>query len=220
MLLNLFFNHINSGLELVLIGAFIFALYWFIMRKYNSLGLRLFILCFLVFVACCVWLYNDEMSLKNTLATGEEHMATVISKAIVGKNDHEVQVIFTAKDGKTINAKTSEYVSKEEWQNFETGKALAIVYVANKGTTYVQQSMMRFKADKIVLYYFAGFWLVLGTVLLIWLRKLKVKVDESTGNEWVEKEDGTVILDERRSGTSQILKRVNILSKMVQAFGR
>ena len=220
MLLNLFFNNINSGLELILIGAFIFALYWFIMRKYNSLGLRLFILCFLLFVACCVWLYNDETNLKNTLATGEEHMATVISKAIVGKSDHEVQVSFTARDGTTVNAKTSEYVSKEEWEGFESGKALAIVYIANKNATYVQQSMMRFKADKIVLYYFAGFWLVLGTVLLICLRKLKVKVDENTGDEWVEKEDGTVILDERRSRASQTIKRVNILSKMVQAFSR
>ena len=219
MLLNIFFDNMNSKLELVLIGLFIFALYWFIMRKYNSLGLRLFILSFCVFIGCCVWVYKDEVRLKYTIDTGEEHVANILSKATVGKNDHEVEVSFTAKDGKLVTAKTTQYVSQEEWDKFETGKPLSVLYVAGKQETFVQQSIMRFKADKIYLYYFAVFWLVLGIGLLVWLRKYKVGVDES-GNEWVEKPDGSVILDERKNQAYRIGKRVNILSKLVQSFGK
>lgn len=220
MLLNLFFENMNSSVELILIGAFIFAIYWFILRKYNSLGLRLFVLCFLLFIACCVWLYRDEADLKNTLAAGEEHIATILSKEKVGNNDNEVTVSFTSKDGKTVNTKTSKYVSQQEWDKFETGKPLSVIYVAATQQTYVQQSIMRFKDDKIYLYFFAGFWLVLGSILYIWLRKLKVGVDEETGAEWVIKEDGSVILDERKSKAAGYVKRANILSKLVQAFGK
>jgi len=219
MLLNLFFENMNSSLELVLIGAFIFAIYWFILRKHNSLGLRLFVLCFLLFIGCCVWLYKDETDLKNTLATSEEHIATIISKSKTGNNDNQVTISFIAKDGKAINSETSKYVSQEEWNKFETGKPLSVLYVAATQQTFVQQSIMRFKDDTIYLYYFAGFWLVLGTVLYVWLRKLKVGVDEA-GNEWVIKEDGSVIFDERKSKAAQRIKRVNIISKLVQAFNK
>jgi hypothetical protein len=218
MLLNIFFDNMNSQLELLLIGAFIFAIYWFILRKYNSLGLRLFVLCFLLFIGCCTWIYKDERNLKAILTKGEEHVATIISKSQTAK-DNEVQVSFTASDGKTVNAKTSDYISKQEWDNFEAGKPLSVIYESGKKKTIVQQSIMRFKSDKIYLYFFAGFWLLLGTAVYIWLRKYKVGVDDM-GNEWVIKEDGSIILDERKSQAARTMKQVNILSKMMQTFGK
>jgi len=220
MFLNLFFGNMNSSVELILTGAVLFGIYWFVLRKYNSLGLRLFTLCFFLFVACRVWLYKDEQSLKNTLTAGEQHIATVISKEKTGNNDNLVEISFTANDGKAITTTTSEYISQQEWDNFVTGKPLPVIYVASTRQTYVQQSIMRFKDDKIYLYYFSGFWLLLGAVLYAWLGKFKVGVDEETGNEWVEKEDGNIILDERKSKTMQLIKRGNIVSKLIQTFGR
>ena len=220
MFLNLFFGNMNSSVELILTGAVLFGIYWFVLRKYNSLGLRLFTLCFFLFVACRVWLYKDEQSLKNTLTAGEQHIATVISKEKTGNNDNLVEISFTANDGKAITTTTSEYISQQEWDNFVTGKPLPVIYVASTRQTYVQQSIMRFKDDKIYLYYFSGFWLLLGAVLYAWLGKFKVGVDEETGNEWVEKEDGSIILDERKSKTMQLIKRGNIVSKLIQTFGR
>jgi hypothetical protein len=220
MLLNIFFDHMNSKLELVLIGVFFIAFYWFVLRKYNSLGFRLFFLCTCLFIGCCTWLYKDEKELQNTITKGEEYVATVQAKSVVGqKKDNEVEVSFTTKDGKLIDAKTSKYVSQQEWDKFEIGKPLSILYVADNQETYVQQSIMRFKEDKIVLYYFASFWLVLGIVLFIWLRNYKVGVN-GKGNEWVEKPDGSIILDERKSAAFRIAKRGNIISKLVQAFGK
>ena len=221
MLLNIFFDKMNGKLELVLIGAFIFAIYWFILRKYNALGLRLFVLCFLLFIASCVWLYKDEKNLSNTLNRGEEHIATIIAKAKTAKNN-EVEVSFTALNGKNIQARTSEYVSVPEWDKFETGKPVPVMYIESTNQVFIQQSVMRFKADKVYLYYFSGFWLVLALVLLITLRKLKVKVDENTGAEWVEKEDGSVIpiLDDRKMKGALRMKKMNLLSKMLQSFSK
>lgn len=218
MLLNIFFDNMNSKLELFLIGLFIFAIYWFILRKYNSLGLRLLVLCLLLFAGCCTWIYKDEQNLKTTLKKGEEHVATIVSKSQTAK-DNEVEVTFTSSDGKTINTKTSEYVSKEEWANFEAGKPLSVIYETESKKTIVQQSIMRFKNDKIYLYFFAGFWLLLGLGVYIWLRKYKVGVDEK-GNEWVIKPDGSTMLDERKSQAARTMKNVNILSKMLQSFGK
>jgi hypothetical protein len=220
MFLNLFFEKMNSSVELILTGTILFGIYWLALRKYNSLGLRLFILCFFLFVACCVWLYKDEQNLKHTLTAGEQHIATVISKEKTGNNDNVVEISFTANDGKSVTEKTSEYISQQEWNNFITGKPLPVIYVASTRQTYVQQSIMRFKDDKVYLYYFSGFWLLLGTVLYAWLGKLKVGVDEETGDEWIERKDGSIILDERRSKTTQLLKRGNIISKLIQTFSR
>lgn len=220
MLLNIFFDEMNSSLELFLIGLFIFAVYWFVLRKHNSLGLRMLFLCCFLFAGCCTWLYKDERNLKNIISKGEEYVATILNKKIAGKkHDNEVTVSFTAKDGSMILTSSSEYVSKEEWEKFESGKPLSVIYIPHTKQTFVQQSIMRFKADKIYLYYFSAFWLVLGLVLYFCLKKYAVKVDDK-GNEWLEKADGTVLLDERRSAAWRAAKRGNILSKLVQAFGK
>lgn len=219
MLLNIFFDNMNPTLELVLIGVFLFAVYWFVLRKYNSLGLRLFVLCFMLFTGCCTWIYKDEVKLKKTIEEGEERVAIVLSKAKTGKNDNTVEVSLSSKDNRTITASTSDYVSQEEWDKFETGKPLSVLYIPSTNQVFVQQSIMRFKADKIYLYYFAGFWLVLGTTVLVWLRNYKVGVD-NYGNEWVVKPDGSVILDERKSARFRAAKNGNIISKLIQTFGK
>ncbi len=220
MLLNIFFENMNGTLELFLIGVVFFAIYWFIMRKFNSLGLRMFIMFFSVFAAACVWIYQDEVQLKHTLANGEKYDAIILSKAKQNKNDNEVAVLFSNKAGKMITAYTSEYISVPEWDGFEKGKTLPVLYVPDTGKVFAEQSLQRFKSDKIYLYYFAGFFLLVGVIAYFWLRKLKVGVDENTGDEYVIKENGDIILDERKSGFYRASKNFNILSKMVQAFGK
>ena len=219
-MLNLFFENINGTLEILLIGIFLFAVYWFVLRRYNSLGFRMLVLCFFLFVACSIWLYRDELNLKNMLTKGEQYIATVNSKWVSSDHkDNNVELSFTTRSGQEVNVTTDDYISKEEWQKFEVGKPLSVIYIPPTKQTFVQQSIMRFKEDKIYLYFFAGFWLVLGVILYLCLKKYKVKVDDR-GNEWLETEDGKVYLDERKSGAYRTAKRGNILSKMAQAFGK
>lgn len=220
MLLNLFFEQMDARLELFLIGAFIFGIYWFILRKYNSLGLRLFVLCALLFLGCCVWLYQDETNLKNMLHSGEEYTATILSKSKIENNNNEVAVSFSTSSGSAIQTATSEYISDAEWNSFEAGKLLTIIYIPHTKQTFVQESILRFKSDKIYLWFFAGFWLVLGIILLFALRKLKVHVDENTGAEWLVNDKGKVLLDERKSPAALFTKKANIVSKLLQAFNK
>src|SRR5882762_4680144 len=99
MLLNIFFDNMNAKLELALIGLFILAVYWFVLRRFNSLGFRLLFLCTFLFAGCCTWLYKDEMSLKNTIAKGEDVVATIVSKSISeNKKDNEVVLSFATKE--------------------------------------------------------------------------------------------------------------------------
>jgi len=217
-MLNLFFENINPKLELVLIGAFIFAIYWFILRKYNSLGLRLFVLCFLLFIGSSVWLYKDEMKLKRMIASGEEHVANVISKTKDSKHN-EVTLSFITDRGQAVRSNSRDYISDAEWARLEPNGTVPVIYVASSEETFVKQSVLRFKQDKIYLYFFAGFWLILGTILYAWLRKYKVGVDAG-GNEWVEKPDGKIILDERGNTAYRATKQANLLSKLFQSFGK
>lgn len=220
MSLNIFFSNINSAAELVLVGVFLLGVYWFVLHKYNSLGLRMFTLCFFVFAACCVWIYNDEAQMKTILANGDEYIAAIISKDKIDNDGNEVEISFIAKNGKTIRTKTSQYISQNEWNNFETDKPLSVIYLPSTQQTFVEQSIMRFKVDEMYSWFFAGFWLLLGLILLVCFRKMKAGVDEETGDEWVTKNDGAIILDERQSKASRTIKRVNILSKFIQAFNK
>lgn len=218
-MLNIFFDNMNSTLELILIGAFIFAVYWFVLRKYNSLGLRMLFLCVLLFAGCCTWLYKDEKNLSDLLAKGVVVQATVLLKSQTKNKDNVVQLSYTS-DGKKITATTSEYVSQQEWDNMQEGHTVAAIEIPGTQQVFIQQSVMRFKGDKIYLYYFSGFWLVLGIGLYVWLRNYKVGVDENTGNEWLITKDGKIILDERTSEAARIAKRGNIISKIFQTFGK
>lgn len=220
MLLNLFFENIDARLELLLIGAFIFGIYWFLLRKYNSLGLRLFVVCAFLFVGCCVWLYQDETNLKNMIRSGEEYTATVLSKSKIENSNNAVEISFSTLAGNAVHATTSEYISDAEWNSFETGKPVSIIYIPHTKQTFVQESMLRFKNDKIYLWFFAGFWLVLGIILLFALRKIKVHTDENTGAEWLVNDNGKVLLDERKSPAALFAKKTNIISKLFQAFGK
>jgi|SRR5882757_85779 len=220
MLLNIFFDNMNAKLELALIGLFILAVYWFVLRRFNSLGFRLLFLCVFLFAGCCTWLYKDEMSLRNTITKGEEVVATIVSKSISSnKKDNLVEISFTTKDGGFINTSTGKYISQQEWDKLEAGRSLPVIYVPATQEAFVKESILRFKADKIYLYYFAGFWLVLGVVLYFRLHKYKVGVDEK-GNEWLEKAGGTFLPDERNSAAYRMAKKGNMISKMIQTFAK
>ena len=66
------------------------------------------------------------------------------------------------------------------------------------------------------MYLFPAFFFVLGLAAFFFLRKYKVGIHEDTGDEYLEK-DGKIILDERGNEAARTLKRVNIISKILQA---
>lgn len=220
----MFFPNLDPTLEKLLIGAFFFAIYWFILRRYNSLGLRMFVVFLFVALAMAFWLYQDEQALQSLQEHGQPYQAIVLEKqkttaAYTSSMDNSVKLSFQTTKGKTIEKTTSEYVSDEEYARFEVGKPIKVLYDPTSGLVYVSESLARFKNDKWVLYAAVAFFALLGAVIGWFTRGYKVGVHEDTGDEYLVK-DGKVVLDERNSPLTRTAKRANIVSKLFQIFGK
>ncbi|MVM40495.1 hypothetical protein GO730_27230 [Spirosoma sp. HMF3257] len=137
-------------LQLVGLGVFIFLVWYFILRKYRSLGIRMFFL-----------------------------FSTVAALAI--------------------------------------SQRIAVLYNPIKEQMYHTMSFNRYKTQQWLLYALPIFFFIIGLILGITCRKYEVGIHEDTGDEYLER-DGEIILDEKLSSTARMLKRMNIVSKLVQAF--
>ncbi|MFN8355598.1 MAG: hypothetical protein U0Y10_14170 [Spirosomataceae bacterium] len=213
----------NPLVEKILLGLFFFAVYWFVLRRYNSLGLRLFFLFTVVSMAIAYWIYQDEQTLKSLTQHGETYQATLLEKTKVQSSsstpDNTVKVSFRRSNGQAITQSTSEYISDEEFNSFQPQTPLAVLYDPTTNKTYVKISLSRFQNDKWILYLVVVFFFGLGAVLGIFTRNYKVGLHEDTGDEYLEK-DGKVIFDEKDSALARTTKRINIVSKLFQIFGK
>lgn len=194
------------------------AYYWFVLRRFNSLGFRLLSLFTFISVMVGVWIQQDRQLQQRVLTSGRTVVGTLVDKQQQG-TDSTVTVEVLLGGSEPVRRSTSEFISMTEYASLIVGKPIELLHDTQTDAIYVKQSFQRMVADFWILYLFAGFFFVIGVACWFWLRKLKVGVDEH-GNEWVEKEDGTVILDERQSVTARALKRGNILSKLWQTFGK
>ncbi|WP_428654878.1 hypothetical protein [Runella sp.] len=220
----MFFHSMNPLVEKLLIGIFFFAIYWFILRRYNSLGLRLFVLFFSVALAVSYWIYEDEQVLKSLQKNGQHYDALVLQKLKTKAEhttsaDNTVKLSFKTTGGETIEQSTHEYISNEEYERFKEGKTIPVLYDAQSRIVYVNESLNRFISEKWVLYAAAAFFALAGAIIGIVVRKIKVGVDEETGDEYLEV-DGKTMFDERKSPMMRAAKHANIVSKMFQAFGK
>ncbi|MCX7423428.1 MAG: hypothetical protein NT013_28370 [Planctomycetia bacterium] len=194
------------------------AYYWFVLRRFNSLGFRLLSIFTFIAVMTSVWIQQDRQLQQSVLANGKTVVGKLVDKQQQG-TDSTVTVEVRLDDAEPVRRSTAEFISMAEYANFVVGEPIELLHDTQTDAVYVKQSYQRMVADFWILYVFAGFFFVVGVVCWFSLRKLKVGVDEH-GDEWIEKEDGTVILDERQRPAARDLKRANILSKLWQMFGR
>jgi hypothetical protein len=212
-----------SGLTFIsmLVGGLLY--YYFVLRKYNSLGFRLFSLFTFITLAFCYWLYEDTQTQKSMLAHGQTLNGTVLAKEKKtqpgsSSPDNVLTMRVSLQPNKVDTLQVYKYTSLEEWERFKIGEFIPLLYDSEKNNLFVKESYQRMLNDQWVLYVVAGFFFLIGAACWYFLRNYKVGVDES-GNEWVEK-DGKIYLDERKSPTSQFLKRANIVSKLFQVLGK
>lgn len=205
--------------EILIGGVLLLIIYLAVLRKHNSLGLRMLILCYMVAAFAFYWIYKDHVQMQAVKKSGKIFNAIVLAKHVNKENKNAVQVQWKADDGKEMTGEAAEYTSAEEYAAAEPGQTVPVIFASTNNKVYLQVSYNRFEKDYKYMYVFPFFFLLLGTVLWFWLRKKKVGVDEH-GNEWVENEDGSIILDERKSKASRVIKRGNIISKVIQAFSK
>ena len=211
------------------------AYYWFILRRWNSLGFRMFSLFAFVAILFGTWIYRDVRVQKSALANGREITGKILAKGHVYQGQAITEEEVSRNHSSSVNnaltvqvalpgaepgsRDTWDYISSAEWNRFRVGEVIPLIHDAKTDRLLVKESFQRMIADFWVLYAADAFFLLTGIGCWIVLRKHKVGVDEH-GNEWVEKPDGSVILDERKSVGSRVLKKANILSKLWQTIGK
>ncbi len=205
-----------------LLGGLLY--YYFVLRRYNSLGFRLFSLFAFAAIMFGYWLYQDSL-LQNSfrengrLVSGLILSKNKISSATTSSPDNAVTVAAVLHTHKTDTVQTSEYISIEEWAAFKPGDQVDLLYDPATDTLVVKISYERMLSEQWIMYVVAGVFLGIGVLCWYFLRHYKIGVDEQTGDEWVEK-DGKIYLDERKSPTAKVLKRANIGSKLAQLFSQ
>ena len=206
---------------LLIIG--LLAYYYFVLRKYNSLGFRMFSLFGFVAIAAVYWWYDGYQELQALRKTGIVVEATVTKKNVDYSSsssvpDNVVGVKFTTPQGKTVELEAREMTSKEEYAEVEVGQKALVVYDAGIQTAYLKTTLERSNKDYNYILILPGVLFLLGTLCLIFLSKLKVHAHEGTVYEYVTDESGKVVLDDLSSPTNQAIKKANLISKMVQIF--
>ena len=201
---------------LLVVGIVLY--YLLVLRRYNSLGFRLFSLFTLVSILLGWWIRQDEERLKSLSEHGARIVATVISKEkLKGGAPNAVTVSWRDEAETEMVKQTSPYVSDPEWQSFQIGAPLNVVLDQAIKEIYVAQSLERFRSDKWILYAALGFFFLIGCGCWFFLRKHMIHVDDA-GKEWVEK-DGKVVLDERNEEGIQPLRPANIFWRILELFG-
>lgn len=199
----------------LLIGSVCY--YYFILRKYNSLGFRLFSIFTFITIAFCFWLYEDTKTEKAIETNAKLIDGLLISKTKLNSDlknspNNSIAVIINNKD--TLS--TYEYISEQEWNKWLIGQTLPIYIIDNEHKNIiVQESYNRYLSQKWILYLVTSFFFSLGLLCWYLFRNFKVGVNTETGEEWLEK-DGKMIFDERKTASQRIGKRINIISKLIQ----
>ncbi|MEZ0276624.1 MAG: DUF3592 domain-containing protein [Roseimicrobium sp.] len=201
---------------LLVVGIVLY--YLLVLRRYNSLGFRLFSLFTFVVILLVWWIRQDEQRLKSLSEHGARISATVVSKEKVkGGASNAVTLSWRDEAGTETVKQTSMYVSDPEWESFQPGAPLTVVFDQASKEVFVAKSLERFRSEKWILYAVLGFFFLLGSACWFFLRKYMIHADDA-GKEWVEK-DGKVVLDERNDEGVQPLRPANIFWRILELFG-
>jgi hypothetical protein len=204
-----------TTIQSLVVGAFLMAYYYFVLRKYNTLGFRLFSLFFFVGVAVCYWWYIDYVDLTCVQQTGIETQAIVLKKSA-----NSLDVRFTDQAGKSVMRSRTGGISIEEFAAVREGEPAPILYSPVSDTFYLTSTYQRQIHDTIYLLIFPGLLFLIGTLCWIFLRKYRVHAHEGTMYEYVTDEHGKVVLDDARNSTTKALRTYSTLSKFIQIFER
>ncbi|RFS16343.1 hypothetical protein [Emticicia sp. C21] len=201
------------------------AYYYFVLRKYNSLGFRMFSLFSFVAIAVVYWWYQDYQELESLKKNGVFIEGLVTKKYVEHTKessvpDNVVVLNFTDNKGETINAEAREMTSKEEYAAVPIGQKVLIVYDAAKGTVQLKTTFDRSLHDFNYILIFPGLLFLIGLGCLIFLSRFKVHAHEGTAYEYLTDENGKVVLDDNHSETTRTIKKINLVSKIVQAFAK
>ena len=204
-----------TTLQLLGVGAFLMAWYYFVLRTYNTLGLRMFSLFFFVGSAVCYWCYDNYRDLKAIQQYGIARQAIVLKKT-----DNRIDFRFADPLGKLIVRTQTGGISATEFAAVSEGQPASILYNPQSNVVFLTSSYQRLIDDTVYFLVFPVLLLLIGIVCWISLRKYRVYAHKGTIYEYVTDETGEVVLDDLRNRTTQALRKYSTLSKLIQLFER
>lgn len=208
-------------IQLLLIGGVTFLMWWFVFRRYRSLGLRLMYVCSMVGLMMGFWFYSDLQEQKLMQQNGKELTAKLNRKwtALNPQNSLEnlIEVTFEYPNGQPKVRSSSSFISDQEHAALRVGQTIKIFYNPSTEQVYYAVSFARYQSDQWIFYVLIGFFFILGAVLGYCLRNIKVGIHQETGDEYLEKE-GKIIFDEKGNDMARTAKKLNIISKLYQVL--
>jgi hypothetical protein len=204
---------------MVLFAVFVFLLayYYFILRKYNTLGFRLFSLFFFVGASVLYWWWGDWRALKEAERNGINTMAEVTQKRKEG-SDWLVEVHFKNQAGNDITWTHKGGMSDEELAAIVVNQPTLIRYSPATDSFFLEKSFQRQNHDMIWLLLFPGLLFLLGCLSWLFLRKYRIHPHEGTIYEYMTDETGQIVLDDAKNESTKNLRKANLISKIIQLF--
>ncbi len=206
----------STGL-LLGVGAFWLAYYYFVLRKYNTLGFRMFSLFFVTGLSVCYWWYVGYRELKAVQQKGIATQAIVISKA-VQKVNNILQVRFTDPSGKAIIRTQEGGISDAEFAAVHEGGTVLILYSPTSDTFFLADSYYRQLGDNVYFLIFPGLLFLISILCWIFLRRYRVQAREGSIYEYLVDENGKVIFDDAATSTSRAFRNVSTFGKLAELF--
>jgi hypothetical protein len=205
-----------TTLETLCAGTFLMAYYFFVLRKYNTLGFRLFSLFFFTSLAVCYWWYVDYADLKDVEKNGSEMEAIVVKKTV-----DNLEFRFTDLAGKVIVRTQMGGVSVEEFASVAVGKPAPVLYSPQSDVVFLKSSYQRQLSDNIYILFFPGLLFLIGSLCWIFLRKYRVHAHgDGSIYEYVTDENGKIVLDDAQNSTTKSLRNYTTMSKLFEIFGK
>jgi hypothetical protein len=205
-----------TTLETLCAGIFFMAYYFFVLRKYNTLGFRLFSLFFFTSLAVCYWWYIDYADLKDVEKNGAATEAVVLKKTA-----DNLEFRFTDQTGKMIVRTQMGGVSVEEFASVSEGKSAPVLYSPNSDVVFLKSSYQRQLSDNIYILFLPGLLFLIGCLCWIFLRKYRVHAHgDGSIYEYVTDENGKIVLDDAQNSTTKSLRKYATMSKLFEIFGK
>lgn len=127
-----------TTLQILSIGTFLMAYYYYVLRTYNALGFRMFSLFFFVGFGVCYWWSTTCASLKDVQANGVSAQALVLEKTV-----NSLVVRFADLSGKSINRTQTGGISVDEFAALTEEQSTPILYNPQSDTVFLASSFRR-----------------------------------------------------------------------------
>jgi hypothetical protein len=194
-------------------GIFLLGYYYFVLRKYNTLGFRMFSLFFFISLSVCYWWYSDYRDLKDIQKNGVHTQALVIKKA-----PDNIGFQFKNPAGKLLSRAQKEGISIEEFASVREGAPAPVLYSTKSDVIFLTASYERQLSDNIYILIFPGTLFLIGCTCWIFLRKYRVHAREGSIYEYVTDENGKIVLDDAANATTRSLRTYTTMSKLFSLF--